>query len=66
MVITINVSIFGIMLNSPTLTKGSPINNVTVVGDQGFCDNSNNASVIESVTMGEGGIKKFPKLRDVI
>jgi hypothetical protein len=36
------------------------------VGGQVFCDNSTKASVIKSVTMGKGGLKKFPKLRDVI
>jgi hypothetical protein len=41
-------------------SKGSSINDVTVVGGgwgQVFCDNSTNASVIKSVTMGEGGSK---------
>ena len=37
------------------LTKGSSINDVTVLrgGGQGFCDGSTKALVIKSVTMGE-------------
>jgi hypothetical protein len=33
---------------------------------QGFCDNSTKASLIKSVTKGGGGVKKCPKLRNVI
>ncbi len=39
------------------MVKGSFINDVTVGGGQGFCDNSTKPSVIKSVTMGEGGQK---------
>ena len=35
-------------------------------GCQGFCDSSNKALVIKSMTFGGGGIKKCPKLCDVI
>ena len=35
-------------------------------GGQGFCDDITKAIVIKRVTVGEGGSKKCPKLRDVI
>jgi hypothetical protein len=35
-------------------------------GYQGFCDNSTNALLIKSVTMGGGGVNNYQKLRDVI
>ncbi len=41
-------------------TKGSSVNDVTVVmgrGYQGFCDNNTKASVIKSVTIGGGEVK---------
>ena len=48
---------------------GSSTNDVTVLGGrgyQGFCDNSTKAIVLKRVTMGGGGVKNYPKLRDVI
>jgi hypothetical protein len=43
-------------LFSSFFVLGSSINDVTALGGggQGFCDNSTNASVIKSATMGEG------------
>ncbi len=35
-------------------------------GFQGFCDNSTKVLLIESMTMGRGGVKNYQKLRDVI
>jgi hypothetical protein len=35
-------------------------------GYQGFCDNSTKALLLKSATMGEGGIKNYQKLHDVI
>ena len=48
--------------------KGSSINDVTVLGGggQGFCDNSSKSLVIKRVTIGGGGVRNCPKLRDVI
>jgi hypothetical protein len=42
---------------------------VTALGEkgyQGFCDNSNKALLLKSVTMGGGGVENHRKLRDVI
>jgi hypothetical protein len=50
-------------------TKGQSINDVTALegrGYQGFCDNSTNALLLNSLTMGGGGVKNYQKLRDVI
>jgi hypothetical protein len=44
-----------------TFTMGSPINDVTVLGGQGFCDNNTNASEIKIAAMGEEGVKKMSK-----
>ncbi len=47
---------------------GPSINDVTALGGRGyqeFCDNSTKALLIKSVTMGEGGVKNYEKLRDV-
>ena len=35
-------------------------------GGQGFCEDSTKALAIKRVTMGRGGVKNCPKLRDVI
>ncbi len=35
-------------------------------GGQGFCDYSSKALIVKRVTMGEEGVKKCSKLRDVI
>lgn len=35
-------------------------------GYQGYCDNSIEALVLRSVTIGGGGVKKYQKHRDVI
>jgi hypothetical protein len=53
---------YNLSINSTTVkaASGSSINDVTVLGGrgyQGFCDNSTKASVIKSVTMGEGSRK---------
>ncbi len=50
------------------IDEGSFINDVTVKGggDKGFCDNSTKALVLKSVTIVGGGVKNYPKLRDVI
>jgi hypothetical protein len=47
---------------------GSFINDATVVGGRGqlFCYNIIMASVIKSVTLDGVGVKKCPKLRDVV
>ncbi len=53
----------------PLFGKGSSINDVTALGGrecQGFCDNSTKPLVMKSVTMGGGGVKNDPNLRDVI
>ena len=52
-------------------TEGSYINDVTVSGEegQGFCDDTTKALVIKSVMRGgdgQGGVKNYPKWRDVI
>jgi hypothetical protein len=48
--------------------KGLSINDVMVLGGrgQGCCDNSTKASVMKSVTIVGGGVKKCPNLSDVI
>ena len=49
--------------------QGSSINDVTAQGGrgyQGFCDNSTKVLLLKSVTMAGGGVKIYPKLRDVI
>ena len=49
--------------------KGSSINDVTALrwkGYQGFCNNSTKALVLKGVTMGGGGVKNYPKSRNVI
>ncbi len=59
----------GFVWASAYLSKGPSINDVTALGErgyQGFCDNSNRATLIKSVTMGGGGVKNYQKLRDVI
>ncbi len=53
------------------ITKGSSINDVTVLGGgggcQGCCDNSTKALVVKRVTMGRGGgSKNVQNLSDVI
>ncbi len=40
--------------------SGSSINDVTVLGGHGFCDNSTKVSVIKSVNMRGGGQKMSP------
>ncbi len=55
--------------NSDFFGKGSSINDVTVLegrDNQRFCDDSTEALVLKSVTMGVGGVKKYQILRDVI
>ncbi len=52
-----------------TINEGPSINDVTALGGrgyQGFCDNSNKALLLNSVTMGGGGVENHRKLRDVI
>ena len=49
--------------------KGPSINEVTVLGGrryQGFCDYSNKALVLKTVTERGRGVKNYQKLRDVI
>ncbi len=50
------------------LTVGSSKNDLTALGggSQGFCDDTTKALVIKTVTMGEGDVKNYQILRDVI
>ena len=50
------------------MVLGSSINDIMVLrgGSRGFCDKSIKALVIKRVSMGGGGVKICPKLRDVI
>ena len=65
-----NERMFATFLQSVPKILGSSINDVTVLGGggggYGICDNSTMALVIKRVTMGGGGVKHCPKLRDVI